>query len=85
MNDFFKGSLFAIVFFGDESACFIVHGWNRVLSRIRREICGADEEPWEGFTEELCDPENWSRNDLGPFSYQTEFGDGGKLKIFRVD
>ncbi len=86
MDDYFKGSLFAIVFRGDEPACHVVHGWTQTLARIRKEITGdGTTEPWEGFTETLNDPENWSHNDFGPFAYQTEFGDGGNLQIFRAD
>jgi len=86
MDDYFRGSLFAIVFRGDEPACYVVHGWTQTLAKIREEIAGdGATEPWDGFAENLNDPDSWQHNDFGPFAYQAEFGDGGNLQIFRAD
>jgi hypothetical protein len=85
MDDYFKNSRFSIVFTGDTPACYVVRGFGAALKKIRDEIQGQEDgEPWEGFTDNLSDQEEWSTDDFGPWSYQTEFGDGGYLRIFRV-
>ena len=85
MDDFFKNSRFAIIFTGDEPVCYVVRGWDATVRKISEEIGGdPNGEPWEGFSEGLSDPEEWTTNDFGPWSYQVEFGDGGHLWIYRV-
>jgi hypothetical protein len=85
MDDFLKDARYVVVFTGDESICFVIQGFDATLEKIRDEIQGEEEgEPWEGFTDTLSDPEEWCKDDFGPWSYQTDFGDGGRLRIFRV-
>jgi len=85
MDDYTRNSRFAVVFTGDEPACYVVQGFDATLKRIRDEIQGEEDgEPWEGFMKDLSEPNEWAHDDFGPWSFSTEFGDGNHLRIFRV-